>query len=144
MGVGPQLQENARPLDDATVVSGKTAPADDATIILGQRPGARAEADMKTSALEKKSTSPGADDSTSARRNSGAKSGARSTGAGGGGFLGRIVVGNRKPTAGGPPCGRGIGYAGLYSRVNAHDCSPEPAESPRFPYKYWVVVVNRS
>ncbi len=40
---------------------------------------------------------------------------------------------NRKPAAGRPPCGRRrIGYAGLYSRVNAHDCSPEPAESSRY------------
>jgi len=91
MGVGPQLQENAQSVDDATVVSDKVAPVDDATIVVGQRPGARAEADMTASALAKKSTSPGADDSTSARRSSGAKSGARSTGAGGGGFLGSIA-----------------------------------------------------
>jgi len=91
MGVGPQLQENAQSVDDATVLSDKVAPVNDATIVVGQRPGTRAEADMKTSALEKKSTSPGADDSTSARRSGGAKSGARSTGAGGGGFLGSIA-----------------------------------------------------
>src|SRR5258707_19900 len=91
MGVGPQLQENAQSVGDATVVSDKVAPVDDATIVVGQRPGARAEADMTASALAKKSTSPGADDSTSARRSGGAKSGARSTGAGGGGFLGSIA-----------------------------------------------------
>src|SRR6266700_3602076 len=93
MGVGPQLQQNAQSasLDDATVVSGKTAPADDATVVLEQRPGTRAEADTATPMLAKKSTSTGADDSTSARRNSGAKSVARPTGAGGGGFLGSIA-----------------------------------------------------
>jgi len=106
MGVGPQLQPNAQsaslddatvvsgktaPADDATVVSGKGAPADDATVVLRQRTGARAEADITTPMLAKKSTSPGADDSTSARRNSGAKSVARPTGASGGGFLGSIA-----------------------------------------------------
>src|SRR5260370_28517147 len=66
MGVGPQLQPNAQSasLDDATVVSGKTAPAHDgtvvsgrgapaadATVVLRQRTGARVEARITTQLL---------------------------------------------------------------------------------------------
>lgn len=93
MSAGPQPQQNAQgaSLDDATVVSGKTTPVDDATVVLGRHPGARAETDLTTPALASKSTSPGADDSTLARGSSRAKSTARSTGAGGGGFLGSIA-----------------------------------------------------
>ena len=85
-----QNSENSSP-DDATVVVGKTQPADDATVVLGQSPGARIGADTTTPSLAKKSTIPGADDSSLVRRNSGAKSAARPAGAGGGGFLGSIA-----------------------------------------------------